>query len=252
MNIKVALITGASRRIGAAICKRLHQAGFCIIIHCHHSVDEAIQLCADFNAIRDNSSKVVVASLDIICRAHELHDFVQQVLVCFGRLDVLVHNASSFYASDIHANWHNLYAHWQDLFLTNAQAPFFLSVAFLPYLQQTRGQIVSILDIHAHDKPFVGYSIYTMAKSAHRTMVQALALECAPDIRINGVAPGANILPEYFDEDTRQTLQNTIPLGRIGIPDDIANAVCFLIDATYITGQIIVVDGGRSLTIKDN
>lgn len=252
---KVALITGGARRIGRAITQTLHAAGFRVIIHYHRSHADAAELLDTLNAQRADSAAAVAAPLSIVENADALNDFYQQVMATFGRLDLIVHNASSFYATPFEADFATLSAHWDDLFLTNAKAPLLLSHTFAADLKATHGSIVSILDIHAHDKPFVGYPIYNMAKAAHRMLVQSLALELAPEVRINGVAPGVNIFPDddtnsELNSDTKATLTNSVPLGKIGEPADIAAAVLFLATADYITGQILAVDGGRSLTLK--
>ncbi len=253
--MKVALITGGAKRIGASIARTLHVEGYAIIIHYYLSYDEAHRLADELNTIRPNSAKLIQASLEIAYHPAMLEKFKQDCLALFGRMDVLVHNASSFYPSDLKDDIATLQQHWDNLFLTNAQAPLFLSQLFLDELSANQGQIVSILDIHADSKPFIGYPIYTMAKSAHRAMVQALALEFAPNVRVNGVSPGVNIFPECnshqaLNSDTMEMLSQAVPLGRIGSPQEIAQSVVFLVQATYITGQIIAVDGGRSLTLR--
>lgn len=252
-NPPVALITGGAKRIGQAITTTLHQAGFSVIIHHHHSKNAAQTLAQTLNQTRPNSAQTLGADLSLVNHKNHLTDFTRQSLRLFGRLDVLVHNASSFYPSNLTANFDELNHHWENLFLTNAKAPFFLSYAFADTLKKHHGCIISLLDIHARHQPFIGYPIYNMAKSAHLMMVQSLALELAPHVRINGIAPGVNILPEVSSPitmPTQKTLIDSVPLGRIGTPDDIAKTALFLSQASYITGQVIVVDGGRSLTIK--
>lgn len=252
---KVALITGGAKRIGRAITQALHAQGYDVIIHHNHSHDAAEALRDELNAIRPNSANTIQANLSIINDSALLNQFAHDVMSLFGQLDLLVNNASSFYSTslnDDHATWQ---AHWDDLFLTNAKAPLFLSLAFQDELAKRHGAIISLLDIHARDKPFVGYPIYNMAKAAHHMMVQSLALELAPNIRINGVSPGVNIFPDdnqnsELNDSTKQTLTDSVPLGKIGTPEDIANAVAFLASADYITGQILAIDGGRSLTLK--
>lgn len=255
MTNKVALITGGAKRIGASISQSLHANGFDVIIHHSTSIQHAHALVNECNAIRPNSAKCVQADLGIVNDSLVLQQFYQQVMDCFGRLDVLVHNASSFYATPLDGDIEQLHQQWDDLFLTNAKAPLFLSRLFLGELTHNQGNMVSILDIHANDKPFVGYPIYNMAKAAHRMMVQSLALELAPKVRINGVSPGVNIFPDdnsnaQLNDDTKALLTNSIPLACIGTPNDIANAVLFFVQASYITGQVLAVDGGRSLTLK--
>lgn len=247
---KVALITGGGKRIGRQISQTLHQYGYQVIIHCHQSINDAQNLCDELNAIRPNSAKLIQAALTIVNDADLLANFKNQVLNLFGKLDCIIHNASSFYPSDLSDDFVTLQTHWDDLFLTNTKAPFFISHAFLDELTQNNGQIVSILDIHADNKPFVDYPIYTMAKTAHKAMVHSLALELSPAVRVNGVSPGVNVLPADFDDQMADELLNSVPLKQIGTPSDIATTVLFLLNAPYITGQVIAVDGGRSLTLK--
>ncbi|WLP95516.1 pteridine reductase [Psychrobacter sp. M13] len=250
-NTAVMLVTGGAKRIGAAIIKAAHDKGYRVIIHCHRSQQRAERLAKALNSIRADSASVVVADLALVNNQAELNDFVQHVIEPFGQLDVLVHNASRFYPTPI-GSIDN--PQWDELMLTNAKAPLLLSQALLPYLQVQQGCIVSLLDIHAYDKPFSGYTVYNMAKAAQRTMVQSLALELAPDVRVNGVAPGVNILPDAnsdqaLDQAQQDNIVRSIPMQRIGTPEDIAQSVLFLIEALYITGHIINIDGGRSLTL---
>ena len=247
----VMLVTGSAKRIGAAIIRAAHTQGYRIIIHCHRSEKEANSLADQFNKSRANSAVVIVADLAVVNHGAALEDFVKNIIEAFGQLDVLVHNASRFYPSPIGYINHE---QWNELFLTNAKAPLFLSQALLPYLKRQQGCIVSLLDIHAHDRPFNNYTVYNMAKAAHRMMVQSLALELAPDIRVNGVAPGVNILPEpngdqAMDEVQQTNIIDSIPMQRIGKPEEIAHSVLYLVQAHYVTGEIITIDGGRSLTL---
>lgn len=249
---KVSLITGGSKRIGKQISKTLHKYGYNVVIHYHQSADNAQTLCDELNAIRPNSAKIIRADLHIVNDKVKLTEFKNQVLNLFGKVDCIIHNASSFYPSDLADDFDVLQTHWDNLFLTNAKAPFFISQVFLNELKNNNGQIISILDIHADNKPYIGYPIYTMAKTAHKAMVHCLALEFAPNVRVNGVSPGVNILPIDFDNEQADNLLNSVPLKQIGTPDDIANTVLFLLTAPYITGQVIAVDGGRSLTLEGN
>ncbi|MDN5621242.1 MAG: pteridine reductase [Psychrobacter sp.] len=250
-NTPVMLVTGSARRIGAAIVRAAHKQGYRIIIHCHHSQDEAEYLANQLNETRSASAAVIVADLAVVNNNTTLDVFVKNIIGTFGRLDVLVHNASRFYPSPIGYINHE---QWNELFLTNAKAPLFLSQALLPYLKRQQGCIVSLLDIHAQDTPFSNYAVYNMAKAAHRMMVQSLALELAPDIRVNGVAPGVNVLPESdsdqaLDDVKQQDIIASIPMQRIGKPEEIAHSVMYLVQAHYVTGEIITIDGGRSLTL---
>ena len=247
----VMLVTGSAKRIGAAIIRIAHNQGYRVIIHCHHSQKQANILTDELNQIRANSARVIIADLAVINEQSTLDNFAKIIIEQFGQLDVLVHNASRFYPTPIRGITHK---QWDELFLTNAKVPLFLSQALLPYLQAQQGCIISLLDIHAHNKPFNGYPVYNMAKAAHRMMVQSLALDMAPLVRVNGIAPGVNILPDAdsdqaLDNIQQQNIIDSIPLQRIGTPDDIAHSVLHLAQASYITGEIITIDGGRSLTL---
>ncbi|MEZ7502731.1 pteridine reductase [Psychrobacter sp. Arc29] len=247
----VMLVTGSAKRIGAAIIRAAHSQGYRVIIHCHRSEKEANSLADQLNKSRANSAVVIVADLAVVNHGAALEDFVKNIIEAFGQLDVLVHNASRFYPSPLG----NIdYTQWDELLLTNAKAPLLLSQALVPYLKHQQGCIISLLDIHAQDRPFSNYTVYNMAKAAHRMMVQSLALELAPDIRVNGVAPGVNILPESdsdqaLDNVKQQDIIASVPMQRIGKPEEIAHSVLYLVQASYVTGEIITVDGGRSLTL---
>ncbi|WP_352337682.1 pteridine reductase [Psychrobacter sp. 16-MNA-CIBAN-0192] len=247
----VMLVTGSAKRIGAAIIRAAHSQGYRVIIHCHHSEHEANALADTLNHSRPNSATIIIADLAIVNNDADLRQLVTNILAAFGQLDVLVHNASRFYPTPFGYINH---AQWDELFLSNAKAPLLLSQALMPYLKAQRGCIISLLDIHADNKPFSGYTVYNMAKAAHRMMVQSLALEMAPYVRVNGVAPGVNILPESDSDQAldlvqQQNIVNSIPMQRVGTPDNIAHSVLYLAQANYVTGEIISVDGGRSLTL---
>lgn len=250
----VMLITGAAKRIGATIAEQAHHAGYCVIVHYHASQLAAKDLVDRLNHLRPDSAKIVQADLGCIEDVAQLTEFTEQIMQAFGRLDVVVHNASRFYPTPM---GQITLSDWQELFLTNAKAPLMLTQALLPFLQSAKGNIISLLDIHAHDKPFVPYTVYNMAKAAHRSMVQSLALELAPTIRVNGIAPGVNILPDAdsdqkLDPSLQASILESVPLQRIGTPEDIAECVLYLTQASYVTGQIIAIDGGRSLTLAGN
>jgi len=241
MSTKVAFITGSAKRIGASTATYLHNKGFNIVLHCHHSVSEAETLQVSLNSQRENSARLVVANL---CEIDDLGLLAEQVVGAFGRLDVLVNNASSFYPTpmgDI------TQSHWHDLFGSNVQAPLFLAQHLAENLTVNKGVIINMVDIHA-DRPLQQHTVYSMAKSALVTMTKSLAIELAPDIRVNGVAPGAILWPEQAlsDADKKQVLQQ-IPAKTLGTPEDIAQAIHYLCEAKYVTGQIIAVDGGRSV-----
>lgn len=248
MNERVVCITGSGVRIGAHLADVLHARGFRVVLHGRHNLHEAQAHADRLNAVRPQSAGVVQGDLLDMQHLPVLADAIAAV---FGRLDALIHNASSFFATPVGQASQQ---HWDDLMGSNARAPFFLTQALLPYLNATQGVVLSILDIHANGQPFAGYPIYNMAKAAHRMMVQALAKDLAPRIRVNGVAPGANLWPDAqsvsaLDADLQQRVLASIPLQKIGTPDDIAQAICYLLDAPYVTGQILAIDGGRSLTL---
>ena len=238
----VVLITGAGRRIGAALAIDLHGRGYRIALHYQNSAREATALCTDFNQARPDSAIVLQADLGDAPRRDAL---VPAVLAHFGRLDVLINNASSFFPTPVGASTD---AEWDALFDANARAPFFLSQAAAPYLAQQAGCIVNLLDIFA-ERPKPGHTVYGMAKAAQRMLTQSLALELAPAVRVNAIAPGAILWPESGKSDAqKQAILGATPLPRIGDVADICKAARFLIeDATYCTGQILAVDGGRLL-----
>jgi pteridine reductase len=240
----VALITGAAKRVGAQIARTLHAAGYDFALHYRHSRSEMDALCADLNKARADSAHAAQADLADV---ENLPRIVNDCIARFGRLDALVNNASAFYATPVGSVTP---AQWEELFASNARAPFFLAQAAAPHLKNARGGIVNIVDIYA-ERPLPGHPVYCMAKAALGMMTLALARELAPEIRVNGVAPGAVLWPEsgkaYADQ--RDLVART-PLQRAGAPDDVATAVLFLLrDAKFTTGQILRVDGGRSLAI---
>jgi len=240
----VALITGAARRVGATIARTLHGAGYDLALHYRHSRGEMDGLCAELEAARAGSTQSIAADLSDI---EELSRLVAAPVARFGRLDALVNNASSFFPTPLGTI---TAAQWDELFASNARAPLFLAQAAAPHLRASRGAIVNLVDIYAQ-RPLARHPVYCMAKAALAMMTQALANELGPDVRVNGVAPGAVLWPEsgkaYADQ---QELVARTPLQRAGTPADVAGAVLFLLrDATFTTGQIIAVDGGRSLAI---
>lgn len=239
---KVVLITGAAHRIGAITAKYLHQAGYNIILHYLSSRSPAQALQKELNEKRENS--VVLVQADLLAN-NALTALAKEAYNAWQRLDVLINNASTFYRTPIGSANDQ---HWDDLFGTNVKAPFFLSQAAAPFLRKTHGCIINMVDIHAR-RPLKEYSIYSMAKAALETMTKALARELGPDIRVNGVAPGAILWPDNLDEVTKQRIVSKTFLKRKGEPDDIAKAIRFLVeDAPYMTGQILSIDGGRSLS----
>ncbi|HET8730972.1 MAG TPA: pteridine reductase [Moraxellaceae bacterium] len=240
---KVVLLTGAARRLGAATATELHQRGWRILLHCRHARDEADALAAALNAQRAESCRVLVADL---ARDDEITRLAAEASAVWGQVDALINNASSFYPTPVGTATP---AQWDDLFSSNARAPFFLAQALRPTLRQQRGAIVNMVDIHA-SRPLKDHTLYCMAKAANHMLVESLARELAPEIRVNGVAPGAILWPSSGMPDAEAQARSlaSIPLGRMGSPLDIARTIAFLLcDAPYITGQIIAVDGGRSL-----
>ncbi|KFN43492.1 pteridine reductase [Arenimonas oryziterrae] len=240
----VVLVTGAARRVGATIARVLHGAGYDLAIHHRQSGVEAAALQADLELSRPGSTLVLQAELAHFDRLPEM---IAQVIGRFGRLDALVNNASAFTPTPVGTATP---AMWDALFASNARAPFFLSQAAAPHLKAAGGAIVNLVDIYA-ERPLKEHTIYCMAKAALAMMTLSLARELGPEVRVNGVAPGAVLWPEagkaYADQ---QTLIANTALQRSGSPDDVAEAVRWLlIDARYTTGQIIRVDGGRVLAI---
>ncbi len=238
---KVVLITGAAHRLGAATSRLLHASGMNIVLHYRHSAEAARALADELNAERADSVTILQADLHDTAR---LPPLVDEAVAAWGRLDVLINNASSFYPT---AMGEVTEAQWDDLMGSNLKAPFFLSQAAAPHLRKQQGCIVSIVDIHA-DRPLRGFPVYSMAKAGLVMMTKSLAAELGPDIRVNAVAPGAIMWPEHLDEAGREKIISRTFLKRKGEPDDIARAIRYLItEATYMTGQILAVDGGRSL-----
>jgi pteridine reductase len=240
----VALITGASRRVGAVVARTLHAAGYDLALHYRHSSDEAEALAKDMEAQRPHSTLLLQADLADLSA---LPGLVDTLLAHFGRLDALVNNASAFYATPLDSATP---AQWNELFASNAQAPFFLTQAAIPALREARGGIVNMLDIYA-ERPLAGYTLYCMAKAALSAMTRSLALELGPKIRVNGIAPGAVMWPSEGKSDAEKNeMLSRTPLDRAGTPEDVASAILWLLrDAHYTTGQVIHVDGGRILSI---
>ena len=239
---KWALVTGGAKRIGATIAETLHNNGFNVAIHYNSSSDSAEQLCAQFNAKKQDSSIAIGADL---LDQSSLENLIPSLIEKTKRLDVLVNNASTFYPTPIEKI---TLEDWENLFGTNLKAPLFLSKYAAKYLQQSRGTIINIIDIHSK-KPLKDHPIYGSAKSGLAMLTRSLASDLAPAVRVNGISPGLILWPENNPSDqVKNNILQQIPLKKIGTSEDIANCVLFLIeDAPYITGEIIAVDGGRSM-----
>ncbi len=238
---KTALITGAAKRIGAATARYLHNQGMNVIVHYNQSAKEANELVRELNAIRNDSAITIQGNLEY----KEYYPAIIDAALAFkGGLDVLINNASAFYPTPMSEVTEE---NWNALIHTNLKAPLFLSQLAAPSLRKAQGCIINITDIHGL-RPLAEHAIYSISKSGLLSLTQSLAKELAPKIRVNAVSPGAIAWPENIEEDNKQSIMRKIPLAKTGEVDDIAKAITFLIrDADYITGQIINVDGGRTL-----
>ncbi len=242
LESKVALVTGAARRVGAAIARRLHAAGANVVLHYRGADAEAAQLEKALNAARAGSAVKVKGDLLAPVAPKAL---VDAALQRFARLDILVNNASAFYPTAV---GEIELGHWEELIGSNLRAPLFLAQAAAPQLALAGGAIVNIADIHA-ERPLKGYVVYSLAKAGLVALTRSLALELAPGVRVNAVAPGAIAWPEdgQFEPGERERIVATTPLRRTGDPEEIAQAVHFLCTAPFVTGQVLAVDGGRSI-----
>ena len=238
----VVLVTGGARRLGAEIVRQMHAAGARVMVHFRSSGDEAAQLAATLNALRPGSVSIVQADLLSSSAGERL---VAAAVAAYGRLDALVNNASSFFPTPLGTIDE---AAWSDLVGSNLKAPLFITQAAAPYLKLSRGCVVNIVDIHA-ERPLRGYPVYCAAKAGLAGLTRALAQELAPEVRVNGISPGAIEWPDdgQFAPQERAAIIEHSLLERIGAAADIAGAVRYLVfDAPYVTGQILAVDGGRS------
>jgi pteridine reductase len=246
MQGKVILVTGGARRVGAATCRRLHAQGANLAVHYRSSIEEAQTLQAELNHTRPGSVALVQADLLDIARLPQL---VAETVERFGKLDALVNNASSFFPTPLGEITADM---WDNLMGSNLKAPLFLSQAAAFELRKQQGCIVNIVDIHS-EWPLKNYVVYNAAKGGLASLTRSLAQELAPEVRVNGISPGPILWPEagaWADEASRQHIIDRTLLKRTGEPNDIARTVAFLIaDAPYITGQIIAVDGGRSVNL---
>ena len=241
---RYALITGAAQRIGACIAETLHLRGCDVFLHYHSSGGSVEELANKLNAMRPQSAITVQADLG---KTEEINRLAGQVQAHTGQLDLLVNNASRFFPTTVGTT---TMAQWDELMDSNLRGPYFLTQALLPQLATAGGSVLNLLDVHAV-RPMSGHAVYCMAKAGLQMMTLAMAKDLGPQIRVNGVAPGAILWPEQdsTSEDQQKILNKTV-MGRAGKPEDIASAVAYLgLDAPYVTGQVLAVDGGRSLNI---
>ncbi len=245
INHPVALITGAARRIGACIARTLHREGYNVALHYHRSEQDAKVLRDELNQQRPDSAIIFQADLADVPQVQQL---ALDTVAHYGHVNLLVNNASSFYPTPLESGDES---QWDDLMGSNLKGPWFLCQALAETLRASKGTIINLADIHG-DQPLNKHSIYCMAKAGNRMLTKSLARELAPDVRVNGIAPGAILWPEKeaaLNTAQQQAIVDKIPLNRCGSPDDIAQAVVFLVrEASYITGQIVSVDGGRRLS----
>lgn len=241
---KVALVTGAAARIGAAVAEGLHARGCDLLLHFNANRDGAEALASRLNDTRPGSAAILGADLSV---PDEVDVLASRVRAERGRLDILVNNASRFYSTPVGETqaWQ-----WEDLLNSNLRGPWFLVQALLPELRTAAGAIVNILDVHA-ERPMRSHSVYCISKAGLAMMTRVLASELGPSVRVNGVSPGAILWPEREPGAAeKQAILGRTALGRLGAVSDIASAVAYLaLDAPYVTGQILAVDGGRSLSI---
>ncbi len=242
MTGRTVLITGAARRLGAAMARGFHAAGAEVCIHFHRSRQEAEQLSHELNAARARSAIIIGADL---LDTTSLAGVVAQAIAAFGRLDVLINNASTFYPTPL---GEASPTQWEDLLGTNLRAPFFLAQAAAPALRASQGLIVNMIDIHGQ-RPLPDHAVYSSAKAGLAMLTRALARELGPQVRVNGIAPGPILWPDTeMDQALKQEIVSKTLLKRTGSPRDIVRAALFFAqDAPYITGQILAVDGGRSV-----
>lgn len=242
---KVVLITGAAQRIGAELARTFHSRGYRVILHYGQSAEAASQIVNDLNSKRPDSATSIQGNLTQLA---EIESLATQAENQWGRIDVLINNASRFYPTEIGSIDSDC---WDDLINSNTRAPFFLSQALTPALKQVQGCIINIVDIYA-ERPLKGYPVYSITKAAIAMLTKALAKELGPEIRVNGISPGAILWPENaaeLDEKTKRHILDNTALKRSGSPEDICNTALFLAEsAHYVTGQIIPVDGGRTLS----
>jgi len=243
---RVALVTGAAKRLGRCIAETLHKEGWNIVAHYQHSATEANMLCERLNNKRNNSCKIVHADLS---DKHALDKFAQQVLSAWGSIDALINNASSFSPDEVSSDISTDTAQSSQHYQINAEHPYRLAKLLSEDLKASNGCVINLLDIYA-DRPLANFANYSASKAAAASFTKSLAMELAPEARANGIAPGAILWPdESLSYEEIQSKLALIPLARCGEPGEIAKAVSYLCGANYITGQVITVDGGRSLNL---
>ena len=236
--MKTALISGGAVRIGAQIVRTLHEDDYKVIIHCHQSEEIAQQLCSELNTKRNNSAQVVVADLGD-------NKAIKKLTQTIKSLDLLVNNASVFFPTTENSTIED----WDKIININLRAPFFITTGLSKVLATSQGSIVNIIDIHS-DRPLKNHSIYNISKAGLKMLTKTLAKDLAPNIRVNGVSPGSILWPQdptELSEEEKLNMLDRTALKSQGSTEDIAEAVLFLADAKYITGQVINIDGGRSL-----
>lgn len=241
---KVVLITGAARRIGAVTARLFHQQGYQVAIHYNNSASEADRLCKELNSARQDSCIMVQADLN----SDEGIEAICKLIADLGRLDVLVNNASSFYPTPLEQCDQS---QWDDLINSNLKGAFFLTQKLSALIKEQQGSVINISDMHAR-QALTNHPIYSIAKAGNIAMTKSLALELAPEVRVNSVAPGAILWPEHEEDDMEKhaSVLKNVPMGRLGQETDIAQTVFFLAEiATYMTGQTIAVDGGSSTSL---
>lgn len=245
-NTPVALVTGSAHRLGAHTARTLHRRGWNLVVHYRSRADQAQALVYDLNRQRTDSACALQADL---ARDEDINRLAGDTIARWGRLDALVNNASVFYPTPTARATGN---DWDTVMNANLRAPFFLLQACLPALKASRGSVVNMIDIYS-EKPIADHPLYCTSKAGLAALTRSWAKDLAPEVRVNGVSPGAILWPEgegAMDESAQQAILEKTPLARTGDPDDIAGTIAFLIcDAPFITGQIIAVDGGRSLTM---
>ena len=237
--MKTALITGGAVRIGAQIVKTLHENNYRVLVHYHQSKKSAQTLCNELNAIISNSAEMVCADLNIVSDIEKLSSKIKS-------LDLLINNASVFYQTPLTNAKHD---DWDNLINVNLKAPYFLATELSNKLKSRNGSIINIVDIHS-ERPLKNHSIYSISKAGLKMLTLSLAKDLAPNVRVNGVSPGSIIWPQNkgsISDKQKENMLDRVALKRQGNPKDIAEAILFLVKSDYITGQIINIDGGRTL-----